>query len=79
MPSGGMSSESTHVKNFSSVGQKKNISLSSGAYLTVGDILTVKTPTSLNAIAIFLGDKNAAISSSNSSEASLDSNGVAWK
>jgi len=79
MPSGGMSSESTHGKNFSSVGQKKNISLSSGAYLTVGDILTVKTPTSLNAIAIFLGDKNAAISSSNSSEASLDSNGVAWK
>ena len=79
MPSGGMSSESTHGKNFNSVGQKKNVSLSSGAYLSVGDILTVKMPTSLNAIAIFLGDKNAEIKSVNSVSGSFDDNGVWWK
>ena len=79
MPSGGMSSESTHGKNFSSVGQKKNISLSSGAYVTIGDIVTVKLPTSISAIVIFLGDKNADIKSASSSAASFDSNGVAWK
>ena len=79
MPSGGMSSESTHGKNFNSVGQKKNVSLSSGAYLTVGDILTVKMPTSINAVVIFLGDTNADIKSASSSTASFDANGVAWE
>ena len=79
MPSGGMSSEATHGKNFNSVGQKKSISLSLGAYLTIGDILTVKMPTSLNAMVIFLGDKNADIKSASSSSATFDSNGVAWE
>ena len=79
MPSGGMSSESTHGKNFNSVGQKQNVSLSSGAYLTVGDILTVKMPTSINAVVIFLGDTNADIKSASSSTASFDANGVAWE
>ena len=79
MPSGGMSSESTHGKNFSSVGQKKNVSLSSGAYLTVGDIVTVKMPKSISAIVIFLGDTKAAINSASSSDATFDANGVAWE
>jgi hypothetical protein len=79
MPSGGMSSQAPHGKNFNSVGPKKSISLSSGAYLTVGDILTVKMPTSLNAMVIFLGDKNADIKSASSSSATFDSNGVAWE
>lgn len=78
MPSGGMSSESTHGKNFNSVGQKKNVSISSGAYLTVGDIVTVKMPTSLSAIVIFIGDKNADIKTSNSSTATFDANGTCW-
>ena len=78
MPSGGMSSESTHGKNFSSVGQKKTISLSSGAYVTVGDIVTVKMPTSISAMVVFLGDTKAAISSATSSSAAFDANGVAW-
>lgn len=79
MPSGGMSSESTHGKNFNSVGQKKNVSLSSGAYLTVGDILTVKMPTSISAMVVFLGSTSADIKSATSSTASFDANGVAWE
>ncbi len=78
MPSGGMSSEAKHCQNFGSVAQSTSLRLNSGEYLTVGDILTLKMPTSLNGLVIFIGDKDAKISSSASSDAKVDESGVKW-
>lgn len=78
MPSGGMSSEATHCKNFSSVGQNQSVTLSSGTCVTIGDIVTIRSPMSQRGLVIFLGDKTAKISTSSSSNASFDANGVAW-
>lgn len=79
MPSGGMSNEATHCKDFNSVAQSQSVTLSEGTCLSVGDILTVKASISQRALAIFIGDKNAKISTSTSSDASFDANGVAWE
>ena len=83
MPSGGMSGESTHCSNFSSIGKKQSVSLSASSYATVkidgSAVLSVKMPKALNsALAIYLGNKNAAISSATSSTGTADSNGVYW-
>jgi hypothetical protein len=78
MPSGGMSSEAKHCQNFESVAQSQSVRVNQGEYLAVGDILTVKMPTSLNALAIFIGDKNADIKTSSSSTATFDENGTCW-
>ena len=78
MPSGGMSSEAKHCQNFESVAQSMSLRLNSGEYLTIGDILTVKMPTSLNGLVIFIGDKNADVKTSSSSTANIDVNGVCW-
>lgn len=79
MPSGGMSNEATHCKNFSSVGKSQSVTLSNGTYITVDGIVTVKSPMSQRGLVIFLGDKNADIKTASSSGASLDSNGVCWE
>lgn len=78
MPSGGMSSEAKHCQNFDSVARSTSLRLNSGEYLTLGDILTVKMPTSLNGLVIFIGDKNADVKTSSSSTANIDANGVCW-
>jgi hypothetical protein len=78
MPSGGMSSEAKHCQNFDSVAQSTSLRLNSGEYLAVGDILTLKMPTTLNGLVIFIGDKDAKISSSASSNAKEDESGVKW-
>ena len=78
MPSGGMSNEAKHCQNFDSVAQSTSLRLNSGEYLTVGDILTLKMPTTLNGLVIFIGDKDAIISSSASSNAKVDESGVKW-
>ena len=78
MPSGGMSSVAKHCQNFDSVAQSTSLRLNSGEYLTVGDILTLKMPTTLNGLVIFIGDKDAKISSSASSNAKVDESGVKW-
>ena len=83
MPSGGMSSESTHCSNFSSIGKKQSLSLSASSYATVkidgSAVLSVKMPKALsNALAIYLGNKNASVSSATSSAGTSDSNGVFW-
>ena len=78
MPSGGMSSEATHCSDFNSVGKKESVTLNEGTYLSIGDILTLKSPASLRGLVIFLGDKNADVKTANSSSANLDSNGVCW-
>ena len=65
-PSGGMSSEATKCRNFSSVGTKTNLSLKNGQTLavTVGGVteLSVKMPSSLSALVIYLGATGAVIS-----------------
>ena len=81
MPQGGMSSESTHCDNFSSVGSKKNVSLSTNGYLVVGigsTTATIKMPVSLSAIVVVLGDKSPSITTESSTTQTLDENGVAW-
>ncbi len=79
MPSGGMSSEAKHCQNFNSIAQSTSLRLNSGEYLTVGDILALKMPTSLNALVIFIGDMDAKMSASPTSDAKLDESGVYWK
>lgn len=79
MPSGGMSNEATHCKDFNSVAQSQSVALSEGTCLSVGDIVTVKASIGQRALAIFIGDKDAKISTSTSSDASFDANGVAWE
>ena len=81
MPQGGMSSESTHCDNFSSIGAKKNVSVSNGGYLVVGignTTATIKMPVSLSAIVVVLGDNSPSISTESSASMALDENGVAW-
>ena len=81
MPQGGMSSEATHCDNFSSVGSKKNVSLSTNGYLVVGigsTTATIKMPVSLSGIVVVLGDKSPSISTESSASMALDENGVAW-
>ena len=81
MPQGGMSSEATHCDNFSSVGSKKNVSVSSGGYLVVGignTTATIKMPVSLSSIVVVLGDNSPSIKTESATSASLDDNGVAW-
>ena len=83
MSSGGMTGESTRCSDFSSVATSKTISLSSGSYLTVSKgsnaIVTVKMPCSISsALVIYLGDKSASMSTSASSSAAVDDNGVCW-
>ncbi len=81
MPRGGMTSEASHCKNFSSVGKSTRLSLTSGSYLvaTVGDrTATVQMPFSLSAQVIVLGDKSSSVTVETSASAVLDENGVAW-
>ena len=81
MPRGGMSSEATHCDNFSSVGAKKNVSVSNGGYLVVGignTTATIKMPVSLSAVVIVLGDNSPSIKTEASTSEALDENGVAW-
>lgn len=83
MPNGGMSGESTHCSNFSSIGKKQSVSLAAGSFATVkidnSTVLSVKMQKALsNALAIYLGNKNASISSATSSSGTADANGVYW-
>ena len=81
MPQGGMSGEATHCDNFSSVGSKKNVSLSANGYLVVGiggTTATVKMPVSLPAIVVVLGDHSPSITTESATTKALDDNGVSW-
>ena len=81
MPQGGMSSEAIHCNNFSSVGEKKNVSLSADGYLVVGmesATATIKMPVSLSAFIVVLGDNSPSITTGSSVSQTLDGNGVSW-
>lgn len=82
MPSGGMSSEATHCKDFDSIGKSTRISLSSGEFLITelsGACITVKMPLSLSATVVVLGDCDPGISAESDCASELDENGVAWE
>ena len=81
MPQGGMSSEATHCDNFSSVGSKKNVSLSTNGYLVVrigSTTATIRMPVSLSAMVVVLGDSSPRVKNESSVAVTLDENGVAW-
>lgn len=81
MPQGGMSGESTHCDNFSSIGSSQKHSLTSNSYLVVdikNTTATIKMPVSLSANVIVLGDNSPKISTESETSVALDENGVAW-
>ena len=82
MPSGGMSGEATHAKDFSSIGASKNASLTGDSCLTIkadNDIsITIKMPCSINGKIIYLGNNSISVSIDNESNLEFDSNGVYW-
>ena len=81
MPRGGMSSEATHCKNFSSVGKSTQMSLPKDSYLVAeigGGTATIKMPVSISALVITLGDSSPSIATESSISVTLDENGVAW-
>lgn len=64
---GGMSTESTHCSpSLTSIGTSKNVTLSTGSYLTVKGVVTVKAPSAMNALVICLGKTNAGITTGTS-------------
>ena len=84
MPSGGMSSESTHCSNFSSIGKKTTTSLTKDNYLNVvlnsSTVNVTKMPVSISsALVIFLGSNSVNVTSNTSTTQTLDSCGVYWK
>ncbi len=82
MPSGGMTSESTHCSNFSSVGKSTTISSASYISATVSSsvVVCVQMPVTIsNAFVVFLGSSSATVASASSASGTLDSNGVYWK
>ncbi len=82
MPSGGMSNEAVHCKNFSEIGSKQTIGLIVGRYATVkadGEtVMTFRIPIGLNGMVVYLGSKDASVSVTAESSETLDSNGVCW-
>lgn len=82
MPRGGMSSESTHCQNFSSIGKSTQTSLTANKYLVVGignTTATMKIPVSISsALVIVLGSNSPSVKTEASTAKTLDANGVAW-
>lgn len=76
--SGGMSRESTMCGNFSEIGKTASVSLTAGGYLVVSDVVTLKSPVSMNGFVVLLGNTTAGVSVKTSVTAVCDGNGVAW-
>jgi len=81
-PSGGMSGETINCSNFSSIGTKINMSLSTNQYVSIKvnstSIVTIKMPCSISAMVVYLGSSSASISSNSTNTNNINSNGVAW-
>ncbi|MBQ9121450.1 MAG: carbohydrate-binding domain-containing protein, partial [Clostridia bacterium] len=83
MPSGGMSSEAIHCQNFSSIGTNKSVTLYAEKYLTVTvdgkTVVTVEFPDkNMSGRVIYLGSNDATVAVKDSTDQTLDANGVAW-
>ncbi|MBR1747403.1 MAG: carbohydrate-binding domain-containing protein [Clostridia bacterium] len=76
----GMTSECEMCANFSSVAVKKTSGISSGSYVSVGEEVAVKMPTSINSgyIVYLSGSSSKTISVSTSGNYTLNNNGVYW-
>ncbi|MBQ3094450.1 MAG: carbohydrate-binding domain-containing protein, partial [Clostridia bacterium] len=80
MPMGGMTGEATHCADFSSVATQKSVSVSGVLCVKSNGetVLEYASQNKFSGIAIFLGDNDAAITTQNSAEGTLDENGVCW-
>lgn len=82
MPSGGMSSEAVHCKNFSSIGSKRSTTMIAGRYVTVTvsdeAVATIQMPSGISGMVIYLGSNGASVSVAETTTATLDENGVCW-
>ena len=82
MPSGGMSQEAVHCKDFSSIGSNRSNSIIAGHYLTVTvadeAVVTVQMPSGINGKVIYLGSNGASVSIAEETTAAVDENGVCW-
>ena len=82
MPSGGMSQEAVHCKNFSEIGTNKTTTIIAGRYVTVtadGEaVVTLQMPSGVNGRVIYLGSNGASVSVEEEAAATLDENGVCW-
>lgn len=82
MPTGGMSNEAVHCKNFSDIGSRQNIGLIVGRYANVsaggGNVVTFQIPVGVNAMVVYLGGNDASVSVETETSATLDGNGVCW-
>ena len=83
MPSGGMSNETTHCSNFSSIGKKITTSLTANNYLNVKVNLKIinvtKLPTSINnAMVVYLGSSSVSVSNTTTTSYELNQFGVYW-
>lgn len=74
-----MSSEATNsTPSLTTIGTVGTVSLKSGNYLSVKDLVVLKLAFTLSAQVITLGKVSASISTSSSSSVTLDANGVYW-
>lgn len=77
--SGGMSSESTNCKQFSSNGKSKTATLSTNSYVVISDVVTIEVPKSMSALIICLSPNGTSISTTTTaSNLTFDDNGVCW-
>lgn len=82
MPSGGMSSEAVHCKNFSDIGSNRTTTMIAGRYVTVTvdeeAVVTLQMPVGISGRVIYLGSNSASVSVDEETTATLDENGVCW-
>ncbi len=82
MSVGGMSGEATKCQGFSSVGKSTNSSFSAGDYLVCeinGEELTYRTPVSMSALVIVLGDSSPSVTTKSSSNHNLSEGELIWE
>ena len=82
MPSGGMSQEAVHCKNFSEIGSKRTTTMIAGKYVnvSVGDdtVVTLQMPVGISGMLVYLGSNEASVSLAEETTATLNDNGVCW-
>ena len=82
MPSGGMSQEAVHCENFSDIGSRQNVKVSTEQYLNVivdkESVVTFRVPSGISGLLVYLGSSNASVSVEKETSAKLDANGVYW-
>lgn len=82
MPSGGMSQEAVHCKDFSAIGSGCTVTLNEGqcVIITVEEeaVVSLKMPSGMNGKVVYLGSNGASVSSEETEAATLNEDGVCW-